>query len=155
MGKKGKKRSNRRKLQLSSDTLQDSTDQELNWVAIPRDDRGITVNGQDSIPTNSNSRYGSPEDKSSYQEDGMPVGGEEGETEEGEKEKCAIELLNEGLVIALHALSGGGYYVARQRGPGRGWCLDTMSDVTARDPAAQFLVVVRNKVSFWYNASLS
>lgn len=59
----------------------------------------------------------------------------------------AIDQLKEGYVVALHALSGGGFYVARQMGPGRGWCLDVMSNVTVQDPAAQFLLIVRNRVS--------
>lgn len=58
-----------------------------------------------------------------------------------------MDILREGYIIALHARNGSGLYVSRQRLPsGGGWFLDTMSNVTKRDPAAQFLVTFNNKV---------
>ncbi|KAL2497440.1 Fumarate hydratase [Abeliophyllum distichum] len=55
------------------------------------------------------------------------------------------ELLKDGYVIALHARDRPALHVSKQRVQGGGWFLDTMSNVTKRDPAAQFLVVYRNK----------
>ncbi|KAL2468736.1 C-terminal binding protein AN [Forsythia ovata] len=55
------------------------------------------------------------------------------------------ELLKDGYVIALHARDRPALHVSKQRVQGGGWFLDTMSNVTKRDPAAQFLVVFRNK----------
>ncbi|XP_022895503.1 C-terminal binding protein AN-like [Olea europaea var. sylvestris] len=55
------------------------------------------------------------------------------------------ELLKDGYVIALHARDRPALHVSKQRVKGGGWFLDTMSNVTKRDPAAQFLVVLRNK----------
>ncbi|GMH00480.1 hypothetical protein Nepgr_002319 [Nepenthes gracilis] len=55
------------------------------------------------------------------------------------------ELLKDGCVIALYARDHSSLHVSRQRVKGGGWFLDTMSSVTKRDPAAQFLVVLRSK----------
>ncbi|PKA55981.1 C-terminal binding protein AN [Apostasia shenzhenica] len=56
-----------------------------------------------------------------------------------------VEFLKDGFVIALHARDHPGLYVSRQRLSGGGWFLDMMSNVTKRDPAAQFLVAFRSK----------
>lgn len=56
------------------------------------------------------------------------------------------ELLKDGCVIALYARDQPALHVSRQRVKGGGWFLDAMSNVTKRDPAAQFLVVFRSKV---------
>lgn len=146
-GRKGKKRPGRRKSQRSADSL--ATERETNWVALQRDDLGASVSGRDQV-LSSSSRFASPEDSKSKREGDLL-------TEEAASERRsslgfnngvfgqAIDLLKEGYVVALRAEGGSGYHVARQRGPGRGWCLDTMSNVTIRDPAAQFLVVLRNR----------
>ncbi|XP_051132611.1 C-terminal binding protein AN [Andrographis paniculata] len=55
------------------------------------------------------------------------------------------EALKDGYIIALHARDPPAFYVSRQRVNGGGWILDTLSNVTKRDPAAQFLVVFRSK----------
>ncbi|KAM5555508.1 hypothetical protein ABKV19_023438 [Rosa sericea] len=55
------------------------------------------------------------------------------------------ELLKDGYVVALYARDIPGLHVARQRVKGGGWFLDTMSNVMKRDPAAQFLIVIRSK----------
>ncbi|KAL5796115.1 hypothetical protein ACOSQ2_000935 [Xanthoceras sorbifolium] len=55
------------------------------------------------------------------------------------------EILKDGYVIALYARDRPALHVSRQRLKGGGWFLDTMSNITKRDPAAQFLVVYRNK----------
>jgi len=61
--------------------------------------------------------------------------------------KNSVEQLKDGCIIALHAKELSTLYVSRQRVKGGGWFLDTMSGVTKRDPAAQFLVVFGSKVS--------
>ncbi|KAI5075726.1 hypothetical protein GOP47_0009802 [Adiantum capillus-veneris] len=146
-GRKGKKRPGRRKAQRSADSL--ATERETNWVALQRDDLGASISGRDQV-LSSSSRFASPEDSKTKREGELI-------TEEVTSERRsslglnngvfgqAIDLLKEGYVVALRAAGGAGYHVARQRGPGRGWCLDTMSNVTIRDPAAQFLVVLRNR----------
>ncbi|KAK8478994.1 hypothetical protein V6N13_020853 [Hibiscus sabdariffa] len=55
------------------------------------------------------------------------------------------DMLKEGYVIAMYARDRPALHLSRQRVKGGGWILDTMSNVTKRDPAAQFLVVYRNK----------
>ncbi|MFS7932314.1 putative glycerate dehydrogenase [Helianthus anomalus] len=59
--------------------------------------------------------------------------------------KRSIEMLKDGCVISLQARDHAALHVSRQRAKGGGWFLDTMSNVTKRDPAAQFLVVFRTK----------
>jgi hypothetical protein len=60
------------------------------------------------------------------------------------------DKLNGGFVVALRARDISGYHVARQRVAGGGGCiLDVVSNTTNRDPAAQFLVTFKNKVSLW------
>ncbi|KAI4328833.1 hypothetical protein L6164_021158 [Bauhinia variegata] len=58
--------------------------------------------------------------------------------------KCS-EVLRDGYVIALYARHHPGLHVSRQRVQGGGWFLDTMSNVSKRDPAAQFLIILRSK----------
>lgn len=128
-GKKARKRSGRRRAQQSQDD-----------PVTP-----ISVSGWDKRPT-SQLPFASPDQveaklKSIGDE---PTG--RGQLAMG----LALDQLKEGYVVALHALSGGGFYVARQTGPGRGWCLDIMSNVTTQDPAAQFLLIVRNRVSCFH-----
>ena len=140
-GKKAKKRAGRRKSQHNLDSFQ-VQDREIDWIAPPRDD------ASESRPGNSEARFGSPREgnlKAIIEVPPLMSGGREQVTGMASM-GMAIDQLKEGYVIALHAVPGGGYYVARRRGPGRGWCLDIMFDVTPRDPASQFLVVVRNRV---------
>ncbi|KAI3800547.1 hypothetical protein L1987_28638 [Smallanthus sonchifolius] len=59
--------------------------------------------------------------------------------------KRSIEMLKDGCVISLQARDRSALHVSRQRAQGGGWFLDMMSNVTKRDPAAQFLVVFRTK----------
>ncbi|GAB2232159.1 hypothetical protein Droror1_Dr00011186 [Drosera rotundifolia] len=54
------------------------------------------------------------------------------------------ESLEDGCVIALYTRDHSGLHISRQRVKGGGWLLDTISSATRRDPAAQFLVVLRN-----------
>ncbi|CAM8890159.1 unnamed protein product [Rhodiola kirilowii] len=61
------------------------------------------------------------------------------------KSRKSIGPLKDGFVIALHTRDCTSLYVSCQRAKGGGWFLDTIANVTTRDPAAQFLVVFRNK----------
>lgn len=56
------------------------------------------------------------------------------------------DVLKDGYIVSLHARDHPALHVSRQRVQGGGWFLDTLSNVTKRDPAAQFLVVCRSKV---------
>ncbi|XVE77203.1 hypothetical protein DITRI_Ditri13aG0042600 [Diplodiscus trichospermus] len=53
--------------------------------------------------------------------------------------------LKDGYVIALYSRDRPALHVSRQGVKVGGWFLDTLSNVTKRDPAAQFLVVYRSK----------
>lgn len=59
------------------------------------------------------------------------------------------ELLKDGYVIALYAKDLSGLHVSRQRTKNGGWFLDTVSNVSKRDPAAQFIIAYRNKVNLF------
>ncbi|KAL2469955.1 Chromatin assembly factor 1 subunit FAS2 [Abeliophyllum distichum] len=61
------------------------------------------------------------------------------------KPTTASEPVNTAYVFSRKNLSRPVLHVSKQRVQGGGWFLDTMSNVTKRDPAAQFLVVFRNK----------
>lgn len=50
------------------------------------------------------------------------------------------ETLKDGCVVALYARDRPALHISRQRHKGGGWILETMSNVTKRDPAAQFLI---------------
>ncbi|CAM6085721.1 unnamed protein product [Calypogeia fissa] len=156
-GKKGKKRAGRRKAaqQQLSTTLETlaAPEREANWQALQRGDSENGLIAKDSA-ADSNSRFDSPDEaKVKREADGGPglettfetIQMVQQGTEKGATPGVALDQLKEGQIVALRARGGGGYYVARQKGPGRGWRLDTMVDVTCRDPAAQFLVVVRNR----------
>lgn len=60
------------------------------------------------------------------------------------------ELLKDGHVIALYTKDHSALHVARQRVKRGGWFLDPVSNVSKRDPAAQFLVASRSKVCMLY-----
>jgi hypothetical protein len=98
----------------------------------------------------SSSRFASPEDSKYKQKSlaGSPM------EITSEKKLPALlsrkypDKLNEGFVVALRARDNSRYHVARQRvAGGDGWILDVVSNATNRDPAAQFLVTFKNKVS--------
>lgn len=105
------------------------------------------VSGRDQV-LSSSSRFASPEDlksksKSSAVESTMEVTSSEKEV----NKNSSLDLLRDGSVISLRARDRPGFHVARQRLPGGGWFLDVLSNVTKRDPAAQFMVTFRSKVS--------
>ncbi|EFJ07708.1 hypothetical protein SELMODRAFT_928, partial [Selaginella moellendorffii] len=139
-GKKSKKRGSRRKSHQVPESFP-VPERDANWVALQRDDPGGT-SGRDQA-VNSTSRFTSPDDSKARRED-ADVSSEK-PASESVQDLQAIDVLKEGYVVAVRPVTGNGYYVARQKGPGRRWCLDVMSDVTPRDPAAQFLVVLRNR----------
>eukprot|EP00262_Sarcandra_glabra_P006086 TRINITY_DN1813_c0_g1_i1.p1 TRINITY_DN1813_c0_g1~~TRINITY_DN1813_c0_g1_i1.p1 ORF type:complete len:537 (-),score=105.81 TRINITY_DN1813_c0_g1_i1:226-1791(-) len=144
-GKKGKKRPARRKSQQKSDDPS-AMERDSNYTSQREDDTAIS--GRDQV-LSSSSRFASPEDSRNRQT--CPAES----TPESNSEKQATssmrlsikssELLKDGYVIALHARDRPGFHVSRQRVLGGGWFLDTITNVTKRDPAAQFLVAFRSK----------
>lgn len=109
------------------------------------------VSGRDQV-LSSSSRFASPEDlksksKSSAVESTMEVTSSEKEV----NKNSSLDLLRDGSVISLRARDRPGFHVARQRLPGGGWFLDVLSNVTKRDPAAQFMVTFRSKVSTFHS----
>lgn len=143
-GKKAKKRHNRLKSQQKSDENsaleKESTSQ--------RDDDAV-MSGTEQV-LSSSSRSPSPEDSRSRK---TPIESMQ-ESTSGQLVKSvkmvtgkSDEVLTDGCVIALYARDRPAIHVSRQRLKGGGWFLDTLSNVTKRDPAAQFLVVYRSKVS--------
>ncbi|XP_043715320.1 C-terminal binding protein AN-like isoform X1 [Telopea speciosissima] len=140
-GKKSKKRHTRRKSQQKSDDLErdsNCTSQRDNDTALSSTDQVLS----------SSSRFASPEDSRSRKNPIELI--TESTSERHTKSNLGIsrasgELLKDGYVIAIHARDRPALHVSRQRVPGGGWLLDTMCNVTKRDPAAQFLVVFRSK----------
>ncbi|KAK1262189.1 C-terminal binding protein AN [Acorus gramineus] len=138
-GKKGRKRPARRRSQQKSDDLS-----ERESIHTSHRDDDTAQSGRDQV-VSSSSRFASPDDSRNKQiclvEDSAsekPMTSIMGSSRSG-------ELLKDGYVIALHARDRPAYHVSRQRVPGGGWFLDIMSNVTKRDPAAQFLVAFRSK----------
>nr|DAD47098.1 TPA_asm: hypothetical protein HUJ06_017035 [Nelumbo nucifera] len=143
-GKKGKKRHARHKSQQKPDDPS-ALDRESNTASQREDDTAMS--GTDQVPSSS-SRFASPEDSRIRKNPVESI--QESTSERHVKLNMMLnrksgELLKDGYVIALHTRDRSAFYVSRQRVPGGGWFLDTMSNVTKRDPAAQFLVVFRNK----------
>ncbi|XP_071697455.1 C-terminal binding protein AN [Rutidosis leptorrhynchoides] len=120
--KKAKKRHARQK-SMHKISDKDST--------LKEDDAAMS--GTDQV-LSSSSHFASPDDSTSKR---TPI--------KHMKSIKSLELLKDGCVISLQARDGSAFHVSRQRAQGGGWFLDTMSNVTRRDPAAQFLVVYRNK----------
>ncbi|XP_057961196.1 C-terminal binding protein AN [Malania oleifera] len=140
--KKAKKRHARQKSRQKSD---DPTALEKESMSHREDDTAMS--GTDQV-LSSSSRFASPEDLRSRKTQIELI--EESTPEQVLKSNTRIsrnygELLKDGYVIALHARDSPMLHVSRQRVKGGGWFLDTLSNVTKRDPAAQFLVVFRNK----------
>lgn len=105
------------------------------------------VSGRDQV-LSSSSRFASPEDLKSKSKSAVESTMEVTSSEKEVNKKLSLDLLRDGSVISLCARDQLGFHVARQRLPGGGWFLDVLSNVTKRDPAAQFMVNFRNKVSF-------
>ncbi|KAJ0967853.1 hypothetical protein J5N97_024770 [Dioscorea zingiberensis] len=160
-GKKGKKRpANRGSCQKSDDSS--AVDRDSNSTSHRDDDTAMS--GRDQV-LSSSSWLASPEDSrnkgsrlflsnsestSEKQVTGLLFSNSESASEKQVTVSVDLgrkfgELLKDGFVIALHARDRPGFHVSRQRVPGGGWFLDTMSNVTKRDPAVQFLVSFRSK----------
>lgn len=141
-GKKAKKKHARQK---SLQKTNDPSALERESTSHREDDAAMS--GTDQV-LSSSSRFASPEDSRSRK---TPIDSiEESTPEHTIKSSFRLnrksgELLKDGYVIALHARDRSSLHVSRQRVKGGGWFLDTMSNVTKKDPAAQFLVVLRNK----------
>ncbi|KAI4303387.1 hypothetical protein MLD38_039027 [Melastoma candidum] len=141
-GKKAKKRHGRHKSgQKFGDPSALGKESTLNH----EDDAAMS--GTDQV-LSSSSRFASPEDSRSRK---VPLESLQDSTLSQLKRSVKKlpevpgELLRDGYVVALYAKDHPTLHVSRQRVKGGGWFLDTMSNVTNRDPAAQFLVVLRSK----------
>ncbi|KAL5572933.1 hypothetical protein UlMin_022530 [Ulmus minor] len=141
-GKKAKKRHTRQKSWQKPD---DPSTQEKESTSHREDDTAMSGTDQ---ALSSGSRFASPEDSRSRK---TPI---ESTQESPSSQLMKLdkwlsgkpsELLKDGHVVALYARDRPALHVSRQRAKGGGWFLDTLSGVTKRDPAAQFLVHFRNK----------
>lgn len=153
-GKKAKKRHTRQK---SWHKVDDPSALEKESTSHRDDDNAMSGTDQ---ALSSSSRFGSPEDSRSRK---TPVDSvHESPSSQLSKSMNRIsgkpgELLKDGYIIAMYARDRPALHISRQRAKGGGWFLDTISGVTKRDPAAQFLVASRSKVlltvtylfSFW------
>ncbi|KAJ0969963.1 hypothetical protein J5N97_022840 [Dioscorea zingiberensis] len=144
-GKKGKKRPAHRRSRQKSDEFA-AAERDSNSISLRDDDTAMS--GRDQV-LSSSSRFASPEDSRNKESRLLDP-----KLESSSGKHVALnmglnrnsdELLRDGFVIALHARDRPGFHVSRRRIPGGGWFLDTMSNITKRDPAAQFLVAFRSK----------
>ncbi|WOK93424.1 C-terminal binding protein AN-like [Canna indica] len=110
-------------------------------------DDDTAMSGRDKV-LSSSSRFASPEDPRNKQictfEPTLDLLAKQMSVNVGLNGNLS-ELLKYSFIIALRSRDCLGYHVSRQRIPGCGWFLDTMSDVSRRDPGAQFLVSTRSK----------
>ncbi|PON68040.1 Erythronate-4-phosphate dehydrogenase [Parasponia andersonii] len=141
-GKKAKKRHTRQK------SWQKSEDPSaLEKESTSHRDDDAAMSGTDQA-LSSSSRFGSPEDSRSRKTPTEST--QESPSSQLTKSVKRLsgkpsELLKEGCVVALYARDRPALHVSRQRAKGGGWFLDTLSGVTKRDPAAQFLIASRSK----------
>ncbi|KAJ7962456.1 C-terminal binding protein AN [Quillaja saponaria] len=141
-GKKAKKRHTRQKSQQKQD---ETFGQEKESTSHREDD--TVMSGTDQA-LSSGSRGASPEDLRSRKTPIEPVHESTPKQLQRPSKKLngkSAELLKDGYVVALYARDRPAFHVSRQRVQGGGWFLDTMSNVTKRDPAAQFIIVFRSK----------
>ncbi|XP_060668559.1 C-terminal binding protein AN [Ziziphus jujuba] len=141
-GKKAKKRHTRHKSHQKSD---DPSALEKESTSHRDDDTAMSGTDQ---ALSSSSRFASPEDSRSRKTTIESI--QESPSSQFIKTSKVLrgkpsELLKDGYVIALYARDRPALHVSRQRAKGGGWFLDTVSNVTKRDPAAQFLVAYRSK----------
>ncbi|KAG2720433.1 hypothetical protein I3760_02G034700 [Carya illinoinensis] len=141
-GKKAKKRHTRQKSQQKSG---ESLVLEKGSILLQEDDTAMSGTDQ---ALSSSSRFASPDESRNRKTpmDSM----QESTSDQLLKSKKKLsgksdELLKDGYVVALYARDRPLLHVSRQRVKNGGWFLDTMSNVTTRDPAAQFLVVFRSQ----------
>lgn len=141
-GKKAKKRYSRQKSLQKSDEMS-----ALGKETTSNRDQDTAMSGTDQV-LSSSSRFASPEDSRSRKTPVDPSLESPSERISQSVESMngkSGELLKDGYVIALYARDQHALHVSRQRVKAGGWFLDTLSSVTTRDPAAQFLVVQRSK----------
>ncbi|XP_057780472.1 C-terminal binding protein AN-like [Salvia miltiorrhiza] len=149
LSKKAKKRHGHHKSQSKTDNLISGKES----ISYREDD--ASMSGTDQV-LSSSSRSASPEESRNHRKTSIDSKSElraalllKSSIELGKK---VGELLKDGYIIALHARDHRTLHVSRQRVQGGGWFLDTLSDVTKRDPAAQFLVVSRSKDTFGFRS---
>ncbi|XP_022935511.1 C-terminal binding protein AN [Cucurbita moschata] len=141
-GKKAKKRHTRQKSQQKVD---DNLMLEKESTSHREDDTAMS--GTDQV-LSSSSRFPSPDESRNRK---VPLETMQESTSDPSYKSSkklvrkSIDQLKDGYVIAIYARDHPALHVSRQRVKGGGWFLDTMTDVTKRDPAAQFMVVFRNK----------
>jgi len=135
-GKKAKKRHTRQKSQQKSEdpsALEKEGTSQRDDTAMSGTDQALSSSSEDSrsrkTPIEMQEPTSSQAIKSSVRLSG----------------NCT-ELLRDGYVIALYARDRPALHVSRQRVKGGGWIMDSMSNVSKRDPAAQFLIIFRSKV---------
>ncbi|KAG7994535.1 hypothetical protein I3843_01G061900 [Carya illinoinensis] len=141
-GKKAKKRHTHQKSQQKPD---EPSALEKESISLREDDTAMSGTDQ---AVSSGSRFASPEESRSRKTPMESM--QESTSDQHLKSKKKLggksdELLKDGYVVALYATDRSTLHVSRQRVKGGGWFLDTMSNVTKRDPAAQFLIVLRSK----------
>lgn len=138
--KKAKKRHARQKSQLKSEDIleKESTSQQEDDAAMSGTEQVQSSGSRGASPVDIRSRKTSIE---YVQESSSDILQKLGKS----TNKKFDELLKDGCIIALHAKERSGLHVSRQRVKGGGWFLDTMHNVTKRDPAAQFLVAFGSK----------
>lgn len=135
-GKKSKKRHGRQKSLQKND---DTSIMEKESTSHREDD--TTMSGTDQV-LSSSSRFASPEDsrnRKTPMETTQKLSIEHLSKSSPFLSKSA-DLLKDGYVIAMYSRDRHALHISRQRVQGGGWFLDTLSNVTKRDPAAQFLV---------------
>ncbi|VFQ75641.1 unnamed protein product [Cuscuta campestris] len=142
-GKKAKKRHARQKSQQKVD---DHIKFEKENTSQNED--GTTLSGMDQV-LSSSPRFSSPEGARSRKTPNEFIQ-ESSSSERLPKSNMNLSrksggLLKDGYIIALHTRHHSALHISRQRVQGGGWFLDTMSNITKRDPAAQFLVAFRSK----------
>lgn len=141
-GKKAKKRHTHQKSQQKDDSLL------LEKESTSHREDDTAMSGTDQV-LSSSSRFASPDESRNRK---VPMESMQESTSDPSlksKKKLgrkSINQLKDGYIVAIYARDRPAVHVSRQRVKGGGWFLDTMTDVTKRDPAAQFLVVFRNKV---------
>lgn len=142
-GKKAKKRHMRQK---SQQKLDDTLVLEKESTSHREDDTAMS--GTDQV-LSSSSRFASPDESRNRKVPMESMQESTSDTSLKSSKKLvrkSIDQLKDGYVVAIYARDRPALHVSRQRVKGGGWFLDTMTDVTKRDPAAQFLVVFRSKV---------
>ncbi|KAK4268833.1 hypothetical protein QN277_022066 [Acacia crassicarpa] len=140
-GKKAKKRHSRQKAQQKSEdpALEKESTSHREDTAMSGTDQNLSSSSRCPSPEGSRSRKTPLE---SMQESSSNQFFKSSTRFSG---KCS-EVLKDGYIVALYARDRPALHVSRQRVKGGGWFLDSMSsNVSKRDPAAQFLIIFRSK----------